>query len=614
MIPTSFSSNFFVSSHHLIKSFSLVFRRNTFCILPNRYSTLSNTFFNMTVPEPVSAATKLSGYEFWQKSLRGSRYIVAPMVDQSELAWRTLSRRYNSELCYTPMFHARMFSDKNNTTYREEQWSTNSEDRPLIVQFCANDPETLLKAAKMVEKDCDAVDLNLGCPQHIAKRGHYGSYLQDEWDLIYRMVNLLHRELSVPVTVKIRIFPDVSKTIEYAKMIESAGAQLLTVHGRLREQKGHKTGLADWDQIRAVKQALKIPVFANGNILYFEDVQRCLEYTGCDGVMSAEGNLYNPALFTGQHPHSWQIAEEYLAICRELNTKWPFARAHLFKIFHAALPVHTDLRSALGSARTYEEIEKIVGELKQRLLEDEKVMGDEWKEKWGKLDERGLKMLPHWVCQPYIRPALPPAKSEGEKAEKKNEIKPENKEEKAPGNGINGMLTSVVAVAEGVKVVVDDKPTSEAMDTTSPAKLNSVIENELTPEFPQQNEDIVDEETEQSLAGLKRTRSMRSLESVRGVLQASPKRKKQKLGTAENNSAAPNPNRVQRQQCAGCKRSVASPKCPRHRCKACCNTCEAHSLSAKKKRRQERKAAQAEAGKESSEPKKLLSWSRCVVM
>lgn len=109
-----------------------------------------------------------------------------------------------------------------------------------------------------MEAHCDAVDINFGCPQNIAKSGRYGAYLCEDWDLIHRLsertfasaslslpnsttlsVNILHQNLSIPVTAKFRIFSDMEKTVKYAQMMERAGAQILTCHGRTREQKGH---------------------------------------------------------------------------------------------------------------------------------------------------------------------------------------------------------------------------------------------------------------------------------------------------------------------------------------------------------------------------------------
>ncbi|KAI9257679.1 dihydrouridine synthase-domain-containing protein [Sporodiniella umbellata] len=351
---------------------------------------------------------KLAGYEFFNKTLKSPRTILAPMVDQSELAYRVLCRRYGADVCVTPMLHARLFSE--GQKYRDDQFTTNKEDRPLIVQFCANDPQILLKASKIVENDCDAVDLNLGCPQNIAKKGKYGSFLQDEWKLIETMVSTLHKELAVPVTVKIRCFPTVEKTIAYAKMIEAAGAQMLTVHGRLREQRGHHTGIADWDKIKAVKEALRIPVVANGNILYYEDIQKCIDYTGVDAVMTAEGCLYNPAIFSADGnlpPYTYQVAEEYLEICKNIKTNPGMIKGHMFKLLHPSLPVHTDLRARLGQAREVDEFHTIVKELKNRILKEIQEKG-EAPEEQGQANESGIRRFSYWRCQPYIRPTPPP--------------------------------------------------------------------------------------------------------------------------------------------------------------------------------------------------------------
>ena len=276
------------------------------------------------------------------------------------------------------MFHSRLFSE--NPQYRGLQFTTNQYDRPLIVQFCGDNPETMLKAAKLVEDQCDAVDVNLGCPQNIAKKGHYGSYLQDEWELIESIVKTLHEGLKVPVTCKIRVFSDVEKTVKYAKMIEAAGAQLLTVHGRLREQKGHNTGLADWAQIKRVVEAVKIPVIANGNILSIHDCDRCIKETGAVGVMSAEAHLYNPALFSGKTLPVWEMVNEYLEVAKEHPSPISLVRAHLFKLFRKCLDTFTGHRSKLGEAKTLVELENISRDLCEKLKEKYEDLGEEERE------------------------------------------------------------------------------------------------------------------------------------------------------------------------------------------------------------------------------------------
>ncbi|RMZ86563.1 hypothetical protein DV736_g6207, partial [Chaetothyriales sp. CBS 134916] len=270
----------------------------------------------------IHGPSKLHGRAFYE-SLGSPKLILAPMVDRSEFAWRLLTRSYLDEarsrslLAYTPMFHGRLFGE--HVTMRDEHFQPTRKslvskdksdetawldgnpdmDRPLFVQFCANKPDELLEAAKYVAPYCDAVDLNLGCPQGIAKAGHYGSFLQEDWEAVYALVNRLHTELSVPVTAKIRILDTRERTLEYAKMILSAGASILTVHARRREQKGHNAGVADWSIIRYLRNNLppETVLFANGNILNSADIDACIAVTGVDGVMSAEGNLSDPTIF-----------------------------------------------------------------------------------------------------------------------------------------------------------------------------------------------------------------------------------------------------------------------------------------------------------------------------
>lgn len=336
---------------------------------------------------------KKEGSSFLKES---HKHVLAPMVDASELAWRMLARKYGAHVTFTPMINIKQFMK--DETYRSKSIEFSEKDRPCIAQFCGDSPLLFAASAKLIEKYVDGIDLNLGCPQGIARRGHYGSYLQDEWELISAMIRECKAAVNLPVSAKIRIFSDVNRTIEYAKMLVDAGATLLTVHGRTREQSGHKSGLADWEQIKAVKEAVSVPVIANGNIVSHENIAECLNATGADAVMSAEPHLYDPTIFSTEEQNVFQIAKEYLEFVREFPCPMSFVRGHLFKIFRNALYVHMDLRERLGNTKSLEDFEDYVSTFKE-LCEKRCMLGE-----WSSSSEPRALSKPHWICQAYLRP------------------------------------------------------------------------------------------------------------------------------------------------------------------------------------------------------------------
>ena len=317
-----------------------------------------------------------------------------------------LCRAHGADLCYTPMLHSRLFV--NDAKYRERNFPLDqdcSQDRPLFVQFCGDDPAVLLAAARLVEHRCDAIDLNLGCPQGIARRGHYGAFLLEEQGLLERIVGTLSGAgLAVPITCKVRVLPTVEATVRLAQALERAGASVLAVHGRTKEQKKQFTGAVDWAAIAAIKRAVRVPVIANGGVGTYACVQACLAATGCDAVMSSEAVLENPSLFEPRPgcprcrpsvgtavpspppppppppPDARAVAHqriaqvrlclEYLALCQS-HAPAPVAcvKPHVFKFLMAHFHDHTDLRDLLAAARgpaMVAQIRDIVGTLAQR--------------------------------------------------------------------------------------------------------------------------------------------------------------------------------------------------------------------------------------------------------
>lgn len=357
---------------------------------------------------------KLTGYE-WYESIGSPKYVVAPMVDASELAYRQLVRRYGATLVYTQMFNSNVFCE--DAVYRKINWQTCKGDRPLIVQFAGNDPLKLLRSAKIVENDCDAVDLNLGCPQGIAKRGKYGAFLMEELELLHSLVSTLALNLKVPVTCKTRIYrDDFDRTIRLCETLVNAGASLLTIHGRTRDEKGQAIRDADWQMLRRIKEHFhgRVPVIANGGIRDMDDVNDCLAFTGCDGVMTSEGILENPSLFTrniryedppeaaGQAPATavgstcgaeptgkvpvkyvsqLDLTDEYLDICR-VHTPYHFRtiRSHMQKFLHRYLQNHTDLRDMLTQSFSIDEFKNVVAQTRAALQPRGSSIGAETRE------------------------------------------------------------------------------------------------------------------------------------------------------------------------------------------------------------------------------------------
>lgn len=236
------------------------------------------------------------------------RYVVAPMVGASELAFRLLARKYGATLAYTPMMSAAEFA--RSESYRKAEFQTVQEDRPLVCHFSSNNPDDFAAAARLVEPVCDAVDLNLGCPQRTAYVGHFGSYLLDrkDRDLVLDIVRTGAAAVNIPIFVKIRLLDNIGDTVELCRQLRGAGAALIAIHGRYRatfkrDGPGARDGPAMLDQIAEVRRALGpgFPLLANGNVITYDDVLKNAEETSAEGVMSAEGLLDNPALFLGKY-------------------------------------------------------------------------------------------------------------------------------------------------------------------------------------------------------------------------------------------------------------------------------------------------------------------------
>ncbi|TGE34104.1 tRNA dihydrouridine synthase DusB [Desulfosporosinus sp. Sb-LF] len=220
---------------------------------------------------------------------------LAPLAGVTDKAFRETVCAVGGKYVWTEMISDKALTYQNSRTLK--MLDLQGETEPRIVQLFGSEPETMARAALLaIECSANVIDINMGCPApKIVKNGE-GSALLRDLPRAREIASAVVRAVDVPVTVKIRLGwnDDEIVAIELAKLLESVGVQMLTVHGRTREQ--FYSGNADWDWIRRVKREVDIPVIGNGDVLKPEDASRLIEQTGCDGVMIGRGTLGNPWL------------------------------------------------------------------------------------------------------------------------------------------------------------------------------------------------------------------------------------------------------------------------------------------------------------------------------
>lgn len=225
-----------------------------------------------------------------------NKVIIAPLAGYTNYSYRKIMREFGASLCYTEMISAKGINFKNKRTL--EMTKVKEDDHLVNMQLFGGTKEDLVKAAIYIDKysDCDIIDLNMGCPVKKVLKAKSGSYLLKDPDNIYEIVKAVVESVSKPVTVKIRLgqTKNTINVLEVAKKIEKAGASAICIHGRT--QSDLYKGKANYDYIRIVKEQVKIPVIANGDIKSIEDAEYVLDYTKCDAIMIGRSSIGNPWL------------------------------------------------------------------------------------------------------------------------------------------------------------------------------------------------------------------------------------------------------------------------------------------------------------------------------